>query len=89
MMFPCDEKIITIDQLTYYEKKTLTAPDGVLPFIRSSSELVTTYTEFIPDRFNASTTLRTFPGDPPMIEDIPLVSGALVFMMSSPNTHQE
>ena len=31
MMSPHDGKIITIDQLTYYEKRTTTTPDGVLP----------------------------------------------------------
>lgn len=82
MMFPHDGKMITIDQLTYYEKKTLTTPDGVLPFIGSSPELVTTYTEFGPIQFEPATLLRTFPGDPLVIEDTPPDTGAPMCMMS-------
>lgn len=38
-------KIITIDELTYYEKKTLPTPDGVLPFVSSSPKWITTCIE--------------------------------------------
>lgn len=87
MIFPHDRKIVTIDQLTYYEKKTLTALDGVLPFVRSS--LITTYTEFKPAQFKPSTLLKTYPVDPPVIEDTPPATGAPVCMFSSSNSHQD
>lgn len=45
-MFPCDGKIVTVDQLTYYEKKISTTHDGVLDFIGSSLDLISTFTEF-------------------------------------------
>jgi len=45
MMFPHDGKFITIDKLTYYEKKTSPTPIGVFPLL--SQEVVTTYTELI------------------------------------------
>jgi len=54
--FPHDKRIFTIDQLTYYEKKTLLSLDGVLPLIASSHEWITTYTEFSPGQFKPSTT---------------------------------
>jgi len=40
MMFPHDGKVITIDQLMYYEKTTSPTPDGALPSV--SQEVVTT-----------------------------------------------
>lgn len=69
-MFPHDEKIITIDQLTYYEKNTLTPPNGVLTIITSSLKLVTNYSEFGPNKFIPSTLLGKFTRDPPLIEYI-------------------
>jgi len=33
MMFPHDGKTITIDWLTYYGKKILPVPDGVIPLV--------------------------------------------------------
>jgi len=43
MMFPHDRKVITIDQLTYYEKTTSPGLDGVFSLI--SKEVVTKYIE--------------------------------------------
>jgi len=57
MMFPHDGKIITIVQLTYCDKKTLTSPNDVLPFVISSPKLITTYTEFGPRKFESYTLL--------------------------------
>lgn len=41
MMSPHERKIITIDQLKYYEKATLPTPGSVLPLVSSSHELIT------------------------------------------------
>jgi len=64
-MFPHDGKIVIVYQFTYYEKKTLTASNGVLLFIGSSPVLITTYIEFISRRFKPSILLGTYPIDPP------------------------
>lgn len=61
MMYPHDRKTITIYQLTYYEKKVISTPDGVLPFVSSSHEWITTYVEHNQCQFKPPTLLRTFP----------------------------
>lgn len=76
MMFPHDGKILTIDQLTYYEKKTLTAHDGVPPIVTSSPKLITTYSKFRTRQFKPSMILETYLGDQAMLEDTPLATGA-------------
>lgn len=86
MMFHHRGKIITIDPLTYYEKKTLPAPNSVLAFISSSYEWITTYTELILGQFQSETLLGTFSRDPPMIEDIYPTIGASLCMVTSSNT---
>lgn len=48
MMFPHNEKIITIVQLTYYVKTTSPTPGSVFPLFSSSHELITTYTKLNP-----------------------------------------
>lgn len=83
MMFPHDEKIITIDQFTYSVKVTLLAPDDVLPLVLSSHELITTYTELSTGQCKSSTLLGIFPGDPSMIEEISPTTGAPMCMMTS------
>ena len=86
IMFPHDEKIVVIDELTYYEKKTLTSLDGVLPSIISSPELITNYIEFKPGQFKPSMPLGTYPADPPMLEGNPPATGAPMCMVSLSNT---
>lgn len=76
MIFPHGGKIFTINQLTYYEKKTLNSSDVVLPFVRSSPVLITTYTEFGPGQFKTATLLGTYPINPSMLEDTPLTTRA-------------
>jgi len=85
MMFPYKGKIITFDQLTYYEKQTPTTPKGVLPLITSHSELIPSYTEASPGIFKASSLLGTHPREPSLIEHVPI---ALVCMMNSSNATQ-
>jgi len=53
-------KVITVDQLTYCEKKTLTSLDGVLPFVGPSPKLITTYIEFGLVKFKPSMFLSTY-----------------------------
>lgn len=88
MMFYHDGKIITIDQLTYYEKATLSTLGGVLPLVSSSHKLITTYTVLNPSYFKPSMLLGTFTRDPFMIEEISPNIGALVCMMASSNYTQ-
>lgn len=88
LMFPYDRKIITKNEPIYYEKRTLPTQYGVLPFISSSLEWITTYTELILGQFNPSKLIGTFQGDPHVIEDISPTVGALVCMMSSSNIPQ-
>lgn len=85
MMSSHDRRIITIDQLTYYEKKAISALDGVLPFISSSHEWITTYAEHNQCQFKPPTLLGTFPRNPPVIKDISPTTRELVCMMSSSN----
>jgi len=72
MMFPHDGKIITVDQLTYYKKKTSNTPNGMLPFVGSSPKLITTYIEHRPGLFKPSTLLVTYPRDLPLLEVSPI-----------------
>lgn len=67
IMFPHHTKIITIEQLTYYDKNTSNTPDSVLPFIGSSPELITTVTEHGPELFKPSTLLGTYPRGTPLL----------------------
>lgn len=64
MMFLHDGKIVTVEKITYYEKNISTTPDGVLPFVGYSLDLMTTFTKFKPTQFKPSTLLGTYPGDP-------------------------
>lgn len=88
MMFPHKGNIITIDQLTYYEKATLPTPDVIFPLILSSHEVITTYTKFSLSQFKPSTLLGTFPGDTLVRRELVPNTRALVCMMTSSNTTQ-
>jgi len=85
MMFPHDGKIVIIDQLTYYEKRTSSTPNCVLPFVGSHTEVITSFTEAGPGIFKTSSLLGTYHSDPPLIEATPATP---ICMMSSLNTPQ-
>ena len=43
MMFPHEDRIITVDQLTYHEKRPLKNTDVVLPYVETSIETLIRY----------------------------------------------
>ena len=43
MMFLHEDKIITIDQLTYYENKPMNVMDIVLPYVDTNTKMITRY----------------------------------------------
>jgi len=89
MMCPHEGKIITIYQLTYYEKTNLPIPDDIFPLVSSSHVVITTYTELSLDQFKPSTLLGTFPGGPLVRQELVPNTGAPVCMMTSSNNTQK
>ena len=66
IMFPHDDWIITIDQLTYYDKKPMTNLDFMLPYVETTTKPLTWYTKFSLGNFKLSSILGEFLGDAPI-----------------------
>jgi len=66
MMFPHEGKVVTIDQLTYYEPRSPENLDNVLPNLLGKAS-VSTYVNIRPDIFKDSSLLGTYASPPPYI----------------------
>jgi hypothetical protein len=66
MMFPHNEKIVTIDQLTHYEPNHYTNIDNILPLVCTSSDAFSVI-EIGPGVFKDPSLLGTFHGAPPLL----------------------
>ena len=87
MMFPHEDRIITVDQLTYREKRPLTNTDVILPYVDIVAYGISRYQEYGPGQFKSSFVLGSFLGDPPIIPKVsPDTTGAPVCMMSTSST---
>ena len=87
MMFPHEDRIITIDQLADSEKHPLTNTDVILPYVYTTTNGLSLYQEYGPGQFKPSFILGSFVGDPPIIpEASPDATGAPVCMMSTSST---
>ena len=87
MMFPHEDRIITVDQLTHTEKHPLTNRDMVLPYVDTATDGLLRYQEYGPGQFKPSSVLGSFLGDPPIIPEVsPDATDASVCMMSTSST---
>jgi len=64
MCFPHEGKIVTIDQLTYYEPSSLTSPKSIISSM-SDKYYSTPLTSVSPKVYKDSSLLGSFPGPPP------------------------
>lgn len=69
MMFPHNGKIVSLDQLTYYDPKPQTNLDNVFPTI-GGNKPVTFYTDVGPSVFKGFTLHRTYHGRSPHVPSI-------------------
>ena len=69
MMFPHEDYIVTVDQLTHSEKRPLKNTDVILPYIATSSDVLSRYQEYGPGQFKPSSILGSFLGDPRIIHE--------------------
>ena len=84
MMFPHEDRIITVDKMTHSEKHPLTKMDIILPYVDTASDGLSRYQEYDPSQFKLSSVLGSFLGDPPIIPEASLdTTGASVCMMST------
>ena len=82
-MFPHEDRIITVDQMTHIEKRPLTITDMVLPYVDTATDGLSWNQEDGPSQFKPSSVLGSLLGDPPIIPEIsPDTTTALVCMMS-------
>ena len=81
MMFPQEDLIINVDQLTHNEKRPLTNNDVILPYVGTSIDSLSRYQEYVPSQFKPFSVIGSFLGDPPIIPESSLhVTGAPVCM---------
>ena len=73
MMFTYNGKVITLDQLRYYNPNALANPENVLPTISETNN--TPYVEIIPGVYKDSNLLGSYSGPPPIIP--PLTVGLM------------
>nr|KUM45357.1 hypothetical protein ABT39_MTgene3430 [Picea glauca] len=66
MMFPHNGKIITIDQLTYYDPKSRLNLDHVLPTL-SGNSTIPVFFDVCPGVFKNSAFLHTYHGPHPVV----------------------
>ena len=84
MMFPHEDRIITVDQLTHNKKRPLKNTNVILPYVDTVLDGLSRYQEYGPGQFKSLSILGSFLGDPPIIpESSPDVTGAPVCMMST------
>lgn len=69
MMFPHNGKIVSLDQLTYYDPKPQTNLDNVFPTL-GRSQPIPSSTGVGPDVFKDSTLLGTYHGPPPQVSSL-------------------
>ena len=87
MMFPHEDQIIMVDQLTRSEKHPLTNTDVILPYVHTSADGLSRYQEYGLDQFKPSSVLGSFLGDPPIIPEVSTnATGAPVCMFSISST---
>jgi len=60
MMFPYEGKVVTIEQLTYYEPRATTNLEKVCPTIGASQQTTPSYTELGPGVYKDSTLLGAY-----------------------------
>jgi hypothetical protein len=66
IMFPHNGKIVTLDQLSYYEPNPSTNVDNILPLIHTNQE-VYPLVEMGPGIFKDPSLLGTYHGAPPLL----------------------
>ena len=87
IMFPHEDRIFTVDQLTHSEKWPLTYTDVTLAYVDTYFKMHKWHQEYGTIQFKQSSILGSFLGDTRVIlESSPDVTDALVCMMSSSST---
>ena len=87
MIFPHEDHIITLNQLTHSKKRPLTNTDVILPYVDTIFDALTWYQKYGLNQFKPSSILGSFLGDPPVIPESSLdVIGAPVCIVSSSRT---
>ena len=87
MMFPDEDIIIIVGQLTHTEKHPLTNTDMVLPYVDIATDGLVWYQEYGPVQLKPLSILGSFLGDPPIIPEVsPNATRALVCIMSTSST---
>jgi len=66
MCFPREGKIVTINQLTYYEQTSMTSPESIISSV-SDKQYPTPLTGVSPGVYKYSSLLGAFLGPPPLI----------------------
>ena len=68
MYFPHEGKIVTVDQLTYYEPISVTSPESIISSV-SDKQPSNPSTSVSPGVYKYSSLLGSFPGPPPPISE--------------------